>query len=132
MITTKEYIQLVNRLYRIIQKQKRELDKMLRISSEATQIEIKERELNYIIGLYVDLKREINNQLDRLTLAEQYALRNNFWEKITLYQIAEELNYSIRSVNRFKQSGLGKLEVKETDTLVKVLELCGIERKQRG
>lgn len=116
MITKKDYMKLVGQLYQVIEKKKKAFRR--RKTSEETM-----HEINQLAGLYIDLTREIERQLNKLPYVEQYTLQRHFLNKKTLYDVADELNYSIRSVNRFKQKGLEDLEILQSDTLRRVLKV---------
>lgn len=116
MITKKEYMNLVGQLYQVIEKKKKAFRR--RKTSDETMYEI-----NQLAGLYIDLTHEIERQLNKLPYAEQYTLQRHFLNKKTLYEVADELNYSIRSINRFKKKGLENLEILQSDTLKQILKV---------
>ena len=116
MMTKKDYMKLVGQLYTKIENKKKTFRRKEKSASAM-------HEINKLAGLYIDLTHEVEQQLNKLSYVEQYVLRRHFLNKKTLYEVANELNYSTRSINRFKKKGLENLEILESDTLKQVLKI---------
>lgn len=62
------------------------------------------------IGLYLDFKKEVTEALEKLP-AKYYAVLHRYYiRNMTLEEIAEDIGYSTRQVQRIKNEGLVLLE----------------------
>lgn len=67
-------------------------------------------EINALIDRYVDIKDEIAKLLEKLPEKEYGVLHRYYIRYMTLEQIAEDMGYSVRQINRIKRNGLKTLQ----------------------
>lgn len=69
-----------------------------------------EREIDNLIDQYVDHKRQVVAELEKLPSVQYGVLHRYYIRGMTLEQIADDMNYSARQISRIKKDSLQKLE----------------------
>lgn len=69
-----------------------------------------EHEINRMIDRYVDCKQEVVSALEKLPAMEYGVLHRYYIRYMTIEEIAEDMNYSVRQILRIKKRALQILE----------------------
>lgn len=133
-MTTKEYLQQISKLDRLIKCKQTEIDQYRELACSLKSITNEERvqsspvtfdkigekiaklweleqEIDKIIDTYIDKKREILDELESLDNENQYmVLFDRFIEKISFEDIAEEIDKSVRQTIRIYNAALAEFE----------------------
>ena len=82
-----------------------------KVGSSAVKLMMKQQEINNIVDIYVDLKDEIISQIRTLPVSECDVLYRYYVLDQGLFDIADEMNYSVSWVKMLKCRGTNKIKI---------------------
>lgn len=143
-MTKEEYLELIQKLDLLILNELEELEKLNTLASKVTQandgmphapgtsdkvgngaIKIieKQEEIDEIISLSIDLRKEIIGQIRKLHKDEYDVLYKYYVLEMSIFDIADIRKRSETWVKEMKRKGINNIEIQYTDTFFKIIKL---------
>ena len=143
-MTKEEYLELIQKLDLLILNELEELEKLNTIAAKVTQandgmphapgasdkvgngaIKIieKQKEIDEIISLSIDLRKEIIGQIRKLHKDEYDVLYKYYVLEMSIFDIADVRKKSETWVKEMKRKGINNIEIQYTDTFFKIIKL---------
>ena len=134
---TEQYLELIRKLDILINNELLEKENIFTLATKTTQVLsdmpkapgvsdkvgnlsvkllMKQQEIDHIVDIYVDLKNEIISQIRTLPMSECDVLYRYYVLDQGLFDIADEMNYSVSWVKMLKCRGANKIKIIESDT----------------
>ena len=141
---TETYLGLVKKLNMLIDNKELEKQELFTLATKTTQVLsdmpkapgvsdkvgnlsvkllMKDQEINHVIDVYVDLKHEIIEQIEKLPADEYEVLYKYYVLDEGLFDIADDRSQSVDWIKKLKWRGISKIKVIQSEAYQKACTL---------